>query len=233
MKCILVDDEKFARQLLEDYISKLEDLELAGTFRTAIEARNFLQKEQVDLMFLDIQMPGLTGLELLRLLPNPPMTVFITAYKQYALESFEFNVIDYLVKPIAFDRFIKAVEKARDYSRYKAGGPDNSPPFIFIKANQKIVKLLFVDILYIEGYREYLKIHTDNGFHLVLMSFKEIQRMLPSSIFLRIHRSFIVNLGKLDYIDGNFIVIQGKQIKISATYKAELLAYLKKNNLIG
>jgi DNA-binding LytR/AlgR family response regulator len=232
MKCIVVDDEKLARQLLEDYLSKLDDIEVLGSFRSAILARNFLQNQEVDLIFLDIQMPDLTGLELLRLLPQPPITVLTTAYKQYALESYELNVIDYLVKPIAFERFLKAVEKAKDFIHYKSTDKKHATDFIFIKSNQKIIKLFYDDILYIEGFREYLKIHTTTGFHLVLMNFKDAQTLLPTPSFLRIHRSFIVNLNKFEYIEGNMLVINSKQIKISATYKSALLEYLNGNNLI-
>lgn len=232
MKCIVVDDEKLARQLLEEYLSKLEEVELVGSFRNAILARNFLQKESVDLMFLDIQMPDLTGLELLRLLPKPPLTIFTTAYKQHALESYEFNVMDYLVKPISFERFLKAIEKVKDYLSYKEQDKSIVQNFVFIKSNQRIIKLFFEEILFVEGFREYLKIHTPTAYHLVLMNFKEAQALLPAPHFLRIHRSFIVNLTKLDYIEGNTMVIHNQRIKISATYKNELMAYLTRNNLI-
>lgn len=229
MKCIVVDDEKLARQLLEEYLSKLDDVEVLGSFRSAILARNFLQTQDVDVMLLDIQMPDLTGLELLRLLPKPPITILTTAYKQYALESYELNVIDYLVKPIAFERFLKAIEKTKEFLNFKLNEKKPTGDFIFIKSGQKIIKLLYTDILYVEGFREYLKIHTITGYHLVLMNFKDAQSLLPPPTFLRIHRSFIVNLNKLEYIEGNMIAINGKKIKISATYRTELLTYLNEN----
>ncbi len=232
MKCIVVDDEKLARQLLENYLSKLDDVEVLGSFRSAILARNFLQTQEIDLMFLDIQMPDLTGLELLRLLPKPPITILTTAYKQYALESYELNVIDYLVKPIAFERFLKAIEKTKDFLNFKSNEKKQARDFIFIKTGQKIIKLLYADILYIEGFREYLKIHTTTGFHLVLMNFKDAQALLPAPNFLRIHRSFIVNLNKLEYIEGNILVINNRKIKVSTTYKSALLEYLNSNNLM-
>lgn len=184
MNAIVVDDEKPARQLLEDYLAKLEEVNCLGSFRSALDARQFLQTQPVDLLFLDIQMPELTGMDLLRLLPNPPLTVLTTAYKQYALESYELQVIDYLVKPIGFERFLKAVEKAREFAQYRQQSTATSPDFFFVKANQRIVKIFLADVLYVEGYREYLKIHTTQGYHLVLMNFKELQTLLPRRALL-------------------------------------------------
>lgn len=237
LKVILVDDEPLALDVLEAHVSKIPDLEIVAKCNNALEANEALGSMDIDLMFLDIQMPQLTGIELLKSLSNPPMVIFTTAYSDYALEGFELNVVDYLMKPISFDRFFKAVNKAID--RFKSQSSELSfqgeEPFFFVKADKKLIKVNFDDILYIEGLKDYVIIKQNESRVITLQTMKSLQEKLPDSIFKRIHRSYIINVKQIKAIVGNMVEIiekgQSKHIPIGKNYRDELLELVNQNRL--
>jgi DNA-binding LytR/AlgR family response regulator len=197
LRCLAVDDEPFALKLMEEEIRKVPFLKFMATCSSADQAIPFLQ-EGIDLLFLDIQMPNVTGIQFLRTLKNPPMVIITTAYEQFALEGFELSVVDYLLKPIAFDRFIKAVNKARELYELRSG-KSQEDPFFFVRANYKELKIFSSDVLYIEGLKDYVKIFLASQTRAILtrQNLKGMESILPPGIFFRIHNSFIVNLSKI------------------------------------
>jgi DNA-binding LytR/AlgR family response regulator len=228
IKSLIVDDEQYARKLLEGYINRIPDLELAGQCKNSMEAMQQLNKQHIDLLFLDIQMPDLTGIEFMKTLLNKPLVIFTTAYPEYALEGYELDVIDYMLKPISFERFLKGVNKAieqimlkrqsetehfadEELNRDRAG-------HINIKADHKIYKLRHDRILYIEGLKEYVIFHTRERKFIVLESLKRLEEVLPSGQFIRVHKSYIVNITKIDSLYGNLIEILDHQIPIGKSY---------------
>lgn len=225
-KCLIVDDEKLARELLESYVRKIPYLEVAGMCGTAIEAMKALQSGDIDIMLLDIQMPDLTGLELLKMIKNPPMTILTTAYSEYALEGFELDVVDYLVKPIEFERFFKAISKCMDRAEQQTPqvivqqqSTSKQDSYIFIKSDQKIHRVELADILYIEALQKYIRIYTKKEKLITLLSLSKVMESLPAAQFVRIHRSYIVNLNNLDNIEGNMVRIGTHTLPISKGQK--------------
>ncbi len=239
IRTIIVDDEPLAQDILETYVSQMSQLELVGKCSNAIEANAMLNAEQIDLMFLDIQMPQLTGVELLKSLSNPPLTVFTTAYSEYAVEGFELDAVDYLLKPISLDRFLKAVNKVEEKLKEKGGGSSEVLPagedYFFVKADKKLVKVNFKDILYIEGLKDYVIIKMVEGRVITLQTMKSLEAKLPSSLFRRIHRSYIVNTKKIKAIVGNMVEIiekgQTKNIPVGKIYRDELLEMINMKKL--
>lgn len=228
MKCIIVDDEPLAIDLIAAYMERIEDLEIVATTNSPIEAIFLVQNTEVDLVFLDIQMPNITGLELVKAIPNLPQFIFTTAYPQYALDGFELNATDYLVKPIAFPRFVKAVTRAKELHSLRLKELQNtqgSNGFIFVKSEYENVKINTADIMYIEGLKDYIKIHIVNSSKsvLTLMSFKAILEKLPQNEFLRIHRSFIVNIAHVTSHQKNKLIVNNTRLPISDAYKLETL----------
>ncbi|MHC1690326.1 MAG: LytR/AlgR family response regulator transcription factor [Bacteroidales bacterium] len=229
LKCIVVDDEPLALEILEDYIDKIPYLQNMGSFSSSIAALQFLKSNTVDFILLDIQMPELTGFQMLGILDNPPLVIFTTAYDQYAIESYELEAVDYLLKPFDLGRFLKAVEKVwkrkeNIFAPQVAAG-ENIPAkesFIFIKTDHRIQRIMKSDILYIEGMKNYLRIASSTGKYMTLMSFKDIQEMLPDSQFVRVHKSFIVALDKIDCIERSRIKIGSTYIPIGDSYKKEI-----------
>ncbi len=229
MNCIAVDDEILALKKIERYTEKIDYLNLMGTFDNALSTLGFLRENQIDLIFLDIQMDEFTGIQLLESLKNPPYIILTTAYDQYALKAYELDVIDYLLKPIPFDRFVKAVEKV--YARYLKDKtvqakevpaqqqPNNKPEYTFVKSGNKTIKVYFNKILYIEGMRDYLMIRTEDAKIMTLQNFKTIQEILDPLKFARVHKSYIVSIDKIEYIENNSIRIKDKVIPVSNTYK--------------
>ena len=197
MKCIAIDDEPFALKLMEDEIRKIPYLDLMATCSSAENAVPYLT-DGIDLLFIDIQMPNITGTQFLRTLKSPPLVIITTAYEQYALEGFELDVVDYLLKPIAFDRFVKAVAKAKELFFLRSGKQDEDP-FFFVRANYKEIKIFCSDVLYIEGLKDYVKIFLVSQSRAILtrQNLKAMESILPSGIFFRIHNSFIVNVSKI------------------------------------
>ena len=230
LRCITIDDEHLAHKLLADYIKKVPVLELAGQFRKAADALEIINTGQADLIFLDIQMPDFTGIEFMKSLQNKPLVIFTTAYSQYALKGYELEVIDYLLKPIEFERFIKAVNKAvkqfilqsNHENRTENTNTDKEQDYIFIKSGYKSIKVKLDDILYIEGLKEYANIFSENKKYTMLERLKNLELTLPSNKFIRVHKSFIVAIDKIDSIYGNIIELKKKNIPIGRTYKKEI-----------
>jgi two-component system LytT family response regulator len=216
IKCIIVEDEPLAAKVLADYIELVPFLRLTGTFKDALLAAEYLQDNQPDLIFLDIHLPKLKGMAFLRTLAHPPAIIVTTAYHQYAVEGFELNVTDYLMKPFGFERFLQAIGKVR-----KSTIPDTKE-FLFVNVQHKKVKISFSDILYIESQREYIKIVTAQQSYLTKMGTQEIEEMLPSSLFIRVHRSFIVALAKVNAYTAEMLEVSGKPVPVGRTYKDSL-----------
>jgi DNA-binding LytR/AlgR family response regulator len=218
INCLAIDDETPALDILEDNIRRIPFLHLAGRCKNAYAAMESLQQTPVDLLFLDIEMPGISGLSFLKSLPNKPMVIFITAYRNYAVEGFELDVLDYLVKPVAFDRFLKAVNKALEYQGFKQkeGGPV-FPDFLFIHTEYQLTKIVLQEITYIEGLRNYIKIHFSNTTKPILskLSLKAFEEKLPAGKFIRVHKSFIVSLDKISSIRNDIIRIGQRDIPLS------------------
>ncbi len=229
MTCIIVDDEPLARQGMEMNIANVPSLQLLGSFGSALAASDFLHKQSVDLMFLDINMPVLNGLDFLKSLKNSPLVIFSTAYPQYALESYELDAIDYLVKPIRIERFLKAVNKADNHLRLlQQEGNQNQvekieDDFIFIKADRKYFKVSFKDILYIEGLKDYVIIYTTDSKIITSMNVKTIAAQLPASLFARVSKSYIVNILHISSFDNELIYVQNNEIPLGQGFKDEFL----------
>ena len=224
-KCIIVDDEPAAHYVLVNYIKQNPQLELAQQCYNGIEALNYLSDNTVDLMFLDIDMPEISGLELLQTLQNPPKTILTTAYSEFALESYDYGVIDYLLKPIYFPRFLKATE--RFLSGIVAESNDVSPLFIPVKIDSTIVDLAVADILFAQSYGNYVKIFTKAKTLLASMTTNELEIKLPSRNFVRVHKSFIIALDKIESVDRDQILVNGERIPVGITYRRELSERLK------
>lgn len=226
MKCIIVDDEQLARNLLKDYVAKIPELELIGECKNATEAIAQIEKGNVDLVITDIQMPGMSGVEMVRNETNFPPVIFTTAYREFALEGFEVDAVDYLLKPISFEKFQKAISKALSYHELKTKTiptADLKTTYLTIKADHKLYKVQYTDIRYIEGMREYVSFYTSTGRITALMSLKFLETSLPSELFVRCHKSYIVNKNMVEALDGNNLVIQGKQIPVGQLYKEEVI----------
>lgn len=231
IKAIIVDDEPLALDVLETYIEKMPELSLVAKCENAIEANEALKNNDVDLMFLDIQMPQITGVEFLKSLNNPPAVIFTTAYPDYAVEGFELNAVDYLLKPISLDRFMKAVnkvsEKIGSKSNDSSGTVEMEGDFFFVKADKKLIKVDFDDIIYIEGLKDYVIIRQEAGRVITLQTMKSLETKLPESTFKRVHRSYIVNINKINAVVGNMLEVtekgQTKHIPIGKNYREELL----------
>jgi len=224
IKCLVVDDEPVARKGIAGYVSQTPFLELAGTCKSAVEANEVLHHEKIDLLFLDIQMPDLTGIEFVKSLENPPAVIFTTAYRDYAIEGFELNALDYLVKPISFQRFLKAANKAQSHfemlrqnlqPKPAEAPPAAGPEYFFIKSDGQFIKIKLADVLYFESEKDYVFIHTEQKRYLTLLSLKQLEKELPPDKFLRVHRSYFVALDKIDMVDGNNLIIKGKEIPVS------------------
>lgn len=232
MNCIAVDDEPLALALLEDNIRQVPFLNRVGSCSNAMEAIQLLNKEQVDLIFLDIQMPGLTGLQLIQSLSVKPMVILITAYGQYALESYNLDVVDYLVKPVPFERFLKACNKALDFFRLKQAGSNlEQPDYFFVNAEYGLNKIVISDIVLIEGLKDYLKIYfADGKTQVIRMSMKSIEEKLPQNKFFRIHKSYIAALSHITSIRKNSVFLGARELPLSDHYKDELLRLVGQGN---
>jgi two-component system, LytTR family, response regulator len=233
---IAIDDEPLALQLIVDYIQKTPDLILAGQFENPLEAAQYISKNHIDIVFTDIQMPGLNGIEFTRSLVNGPVAIFTTAFDKYAIEGFKLDVADYLLKPFTYEEFLTSVHKAERMIRSSAKPADevsSNNEFLFLKSDYKIKRINFQNILYIEGLKEYVKVYTMNSDKpvLSLSSLKILEIKLPADKFMRVHRSFIVNLEKIETIDRSRIVFGKKYIPIGNQYKEKFQEFLDKNFL--
>lgn len=238
--CIIVDDETLAQDLIENHLKKIPSVKVAAKCHTAMEALAVLNQETVDIMFLDIEMPDLTGIEFLKALEKPPCTIFTTAYSEYALTGYELNVVDYVLKPVQFDRFFKAVSKALTLLKEKETTPKNSNDeenkngYLFVKSDYKAVKILHHDILYVESMQKYVRFHLKDKKPVVtLMSMSSLVDHLPARQFFRCQKSFIINLDEIESIEGNQLVLfSGKKVPVSKNFKPELLRLVDRNGLI-
>lgn len=226
-RCIIVDDEPMARDVIRRYIEQIPTLKLIAEFNNAIDASIFLQEHQVDIIFLDIRMPQLTGTEFVRSLRNSPKIIFTTAHKEYAYEGFELDVVDYLLKPIRLDRFLKAVHKAFPQKQYdteqqmvsvnESGKP--APSFIYLRVDRKMMKVLLDDIFYIESDKDYVKVYLEDSYLITRQTIASVEAMLSDSKFIRIHRSYIVSLGKLKSFTAETVEVGGKELPIGKLYR--------------
>jgi DNA-binding LytR/AlgR family response regulator len=229
MTCIIVDDEPLARQGMEMNIVHVSSLQLLGSFSNALAANDFIRKENVDLMFLDINMPEMSGLDFVKSLREAPLIIFTTAYPQYALESYELDAIDYLVKPIRIERFLKAVNKAENHLRLlqQEGGTNQvekiDDDFVFIKADRKFFKIYLKDILYIEGLKDYVVIYTADSKIITSMNVKTIAAQLPASIFARVSKSYIVNVLHITSFDNELVYIRSNEIPLGQSFKDDFI----------
>ena len=241
MNTLIIDDEPLALDVLETYISKMPELNLVARCSNALEANELLRKHQIDLIFLDIQMPQVSGVDFIKTLPNPPLFIFTTAYSNYALEGYELNAIDYLLKPISIDRFMKAVNKAleqfelRHREESDSGQGVEGVEFFFVKADKKLVKVKYDEILYIEGLKDYVIIRLEVGRVVTLQTMKSIEEKLPANKFKRIHLSYIVSIDKIHAVDGTSVDVfeKGaiKQLPIGKNYRDEILEIVNRNKL--
>ncbi|WP_299366689.1 LytTR family DNA-binding domain-containing protein [Winogradskyella sp.] len=224
MNCLIVDDEPLALNLLKEYIEKIDDLNLLGAFKNPLEALKRIQTENVDIIFLDIQMAELSGIQLAKILPSDINIVFTTGYSEHAIEGFELEAIDYLLKPITFERFYKAFEKVK--KRNTQVELQSKQDYMFVKTEYRLQKVNFDDILFFKGLGDYVVIQGSKHKTLTLENMKHFERVLPQNLFIRVHKSYIIALNKIDFIERNRIVIGKNYIPISATYKDDFLKRL-------
>lgn len=234
LRCVIIDDEPIARKGLKEYIQDASFLQLAGEFDNPLKAADLLMHEKIDLLFLDIQMPRMTGMEFLKTLTHPPMVIFTTAYPQYAVEGFEWNAIDYLLKPFSFERFWKAVSKARSMQEVitQPAPTVEEPGYFFIKSDNKLVKIKYEDILFVEALQNYVAVYTTGKKYITYLTFHHIEEHLPAGRFIRTHKSYIVAAGKVESIEGNEITIGAHHIPISRTEREAVLQQLIQNRLL-
>lgn len=220
LKCIIIDDEEPARLLLNDYCSKIEDFEVVGMYKSALKAYPILENGDIDILLLDINMPDISGIDFLKTLPHPPKVILTTAYREYAVEGFNLEVVDYLLKPIELFRFLKAINKVKQFL-IASKTPENLTGNIQLKSNKKLYKIDLKDIVFIKSHSEYLMYHTQShGKIMVYGTMKSATHILPASHFLRIHRSYIVNRSFIQYMEGNHIVLKEKiQLPLGESYK--------------
>jgi DNA-binding LytR/AlgR family response regulator len=234
-----VEDEPLARNLMTDYVKKVPYLNLVKACSNPLEALEVLRNTPVDILFLDIQMPEITGITLLKVLQKKPMVILTTAYSEYALESYELDVVDYLLKPITFDRFLKAVDKASQRltaqpataSVVEKGPVENQPEFVFVKDGTKLVKVNFDDILYVEGLKDYVTIHTKQQKVVSLQRLKSLEMQLPADRFIRVHHSYIISLKAIDVIHKSEIQIGSAMVPISDSYRKTFREFIEKNQM--
>lgn len=235
LNCLIIDDEPLARDGLEKYVEQIEFLNLKAKCKSALQANSIIQQEKIDLIFLDIEMPQLSGLDFLKSLQHSPMVVFTTAYSQYALEGYQFEVIDYLVKPIAFERFLQAANKAlRMYSKTKVSAQEGEEQadFIFVKTDTQLVKVMLQDVLYVEGMQNYIVFHTAKEKIMTLVPLKNIFEMVSTDDFIQVHKSYVVAKSKVEAIVGNQIVIGEHKVPISVRMRKKVMDDLTGDRLL-
>ncbi len=239
IKVIIVEDEPLAQDVMVSYVEKIPNLKLVGTCSNVFEANSVLSKETVDLMLLDIKMPQMSGIEFLKTLDKKPKVIFTTAFPNYAVEGFELDAVDYLLKPISLERFMKAINKVTSQlGLEQAGGAESKPEadFFFVKADKKLIKVMYNDILYVEGLKDYVMINLESRSKIVtLQTMKSLEKKLPAHLFQRIHRSFIVAIPRITAVIGNMVEIKekgaAKHIPIGKNYRDEVLKIINKNRL--
>ena len=230
LKCIITDDEPIARKGLQNYVERIDFLELVGVCEDAIQLNNQLKSQQADLLFLDIEMPYMTGIELLNSLSNPPKVIITSAYAEYAIKGYDLEVSDYLLKPISFDRFLKAVNKV--YDQLISSQTPVVQDYLFVKTSLKLEKIRFNDMRFIEGVENYVAIYTSDGKIITHTTLRTILQKLPPERFVQVHKSYLVNIDKIDAIEGNLLGIGKNKIPLSRTYKETALEIILKNKLL-
>ena len=236
MKCVITDDEPLASEGLAQYISVVDYLELAAIAQNPLELNKILEKQSIDLIFLDIQMPFMSGLDFLKIKNNLPSVILTTAYPDYALEGFQFDVMDYLLKPITFNRFLKATNKARDYYLLKNQKPEShapAPDYLFIKCENKYEKIQIGEILFVQALQNYVLIYTTHGKFMTLLPLKTVESYLDNGRFMRVHKSYLVSISKIDSIDNNDIRIQTHTIPISRNLREQVIDIVVKSKLMS
>lgn len=228
LRCIVVDDEPIARKGMEEYITDISYLIHMASFESAAEAGSFLSSQSVDLMLLDIRMPKLSGIDFLKTLQDPPLIIFTTAFPDYALESYELNVLDYLVKPISLERFKKATQRALDYFLLKQ--PQTIPDYFFIKCNHKMEKVHFVEVLFVEAMQNYCIIHTASRKLICYVTLTAMNEKLPTDRFMKVHKSFIIALAKVTGLEGNHVTLGSLRVPVSRSLKTEVSKRILRNN---
>lgn len=235
LNCLIVDDEPLALDLLEEHIKAVKDLQLVGRCQNALEAMALLRDHPVDLIFLDIQMPTLTGIDFIKTLSKKPKIIMTTAYKEYAFDAFQLDVVDYLLKPITFGRFLKAINKVLNQRYFPAPKEEVMPlfeeAFIYLKADKKSVKVTLKDIVYIESCRDYVRVHTEEDAILAHHRISTLEEKLPESMFLRIHRSFIVSKNKVSAFTPSSVELGGKVLSIGRLYKEQVIGFLQEKQV--
>jgi DNA-binding LytR/AlgR family response regulator len=234
-RCLIIDDEPLAIKLIRTHLSRLESFEIAGECSNALKAIDFLGKEKIDLMFLDINMPEITGLEFLKSLPNPPYVIITTAYREYAIEGYDLDVVDFLLKPISFERFLKAINRFCNRTRSSVLSPEKrSEPaeknYLYIQDGKNIFKLLHEDVLYFEGYGEYVKVITPAKTYMVRDSLTEFEHKLSAGSFMRIHKSYIVNLNKITAFSSIHVLLKSVELPIGRIFREKVMSVLRRDN---
>lgn len=234
LNCLIIDDEPLARKGISEYVKEIDFLHAVGECGSAAEAANLLTKHPVDLLLLDIQMPRLSGIDFLKTLSHPPMAIITTAFSEYALEGYSLDVIDYLVKPIPFDRFLRAVQKAFDFHQMRQRESHSaSPDYFFVKSNGKYERVAFNDILYVESMQNYVIIHLPGQKLIVYMTLAGLEAQLPPRKFMKVHKSFVVSIEQVNSIENNEIIIKQARIPISRTLKDDVLKRILGDNLLS
>jgi two-component system, LytTR family, response regulator len=238
LNCVIIEDEPLARNLMVEYVKKVPSLNLIEAFSNPLAAMETLRSASIDILFLDVQMPEITGISLLKILKKKPIVVLTTAYSQYALEGYELDVADYLLKPITFERFLKSVDKITQrletvhvVQQASAEPLTSVPAFIFVKDGTKLVKVKLDEILYIEGLKDYVTIHTINQKIVTLQRLKALEEQLPATQFIRIHNSYIVSLGAIDVIHKNEVLIKGVTLPVGDTYRKSFKEFIERNHI--
>lgn len=237
LNCVIVDDEPLAREGIANYVREVDFLHLTGTCENPVELIKILDENPVDLIFLDIQMPKMSGIDFLKIVKNPPLVVITTAFPSFALESFQLDVLDYLLKPITFERFFKAASKAKEYhqlvNRDFSGGnsSESVPDYFFVKCGNRYEKIVLAEILFIEGMQNYVTIYTERGKYVTLLFMKNLEQNLDSRFFIRVHKSYIVSVNKVEGIEGNEIFIQSHRIPVSRNHREQVLKQIVSKNL--
>ncbi|GLU57140.1 LytR/AlgR family response regulator transcription factor [Dyadobacter frigoris] len=237
LNCVIIDDEPLAREGIANYVREVDFLHLTGTCENPVELIKMLDENSVDLIFLDIQMPKMSGIDFLKIVKNPPLVVITTAFPSFALESFQLDVLDYLLKPITFERFFKAASKAKDYHQLinrdtiNENLTETAADYFFIKCGNKYEKIVLTDILFIEGMQNYVTIYTDKGKYVTLLYMKNLEQNLDSRFFIRVHKSYIVSVNRVEGIEGNEIFIQSHRIPVSRNHREQVLKQIVSKNL--
>ena len=234
IRCLVIEDEPLAQNILKKYIGVLPSLELVAVCNDALEAQAIVQSKNIQLIFLDINLPRLSGINFLKTLPQPPAVIFTTAYPEFAVEGFELDAIDYLLKPFSFERFLKSVNKASAKASavtHAAAEEKNTDDFIFLKADKKVYKIDLEDILYAEATGDYAKVVTKESQYLANITLKKLLEELPSHGFIRVHKSYIISASKIKFFEGNYVKVGSTDIPIGAAYREEIFARLKEKNI--